>query len=246
VATVDLSDAYQKLARAREHVAEMEKAGQALLNPDLHRLRFERDKHARRLKVIIDSQHPPDKRINSIIGDIVGNLRSVLDYVVVALVEPITGKPQDIHFPFADDVKGFAGVVTKASLSVCAQAIKDHFISEVQAYKGGKGEPLWVLNKLRNIDKHRFLITTVNLAGLRASWRVGNNVFTNCGASVMAGQTGTFLECPDNVEFTDKPRPTFEIRFNEFPHIPHTSAISLLHGIASHTERLLDTLKIIA
>src|ERR1700730_14902236 len=114
----DLSDARQKLARAREHIADAEARIGGFLATNFYRLRFEPDQREGRVKIIFDSLHQPDKNINAVIGDAVGNLRSMLDYAAVALVAPITGKPESVGFPFADDINGFTGEVSKA-LAVC-------------------------------------------------------------------------------------------------------------------------------
>jgi hypothetical protein len=43
--------------------------------------------------------HEVDKNINAVIGDAGSNLRSVLDYVAVALVKPFGGNPEKTGFP---------------------------------------------------------------------------------------------------------------------------------------------------
>jgi len=235
------------LARAHEHIADVEARIVRFLATDFYRIRFEPDQRANRLKIIFDSLHQPDKMVNSVIGDVIGNLRSALDYALVALVAPITGKSEDIGFPFADDVKGFTGQATK-SLTVCDRTILGHFINEVQAYDGGKGHSLWVLNKLRNIDKHRFLIAAVHIAGIRASFQdADRNVFTDCTFGQVAGQSGTMIDAPINhIQFTNKPTPLFEVGIDEPAYVPKTSAVTFLNSIASDVKHILDALEVIA
>jgi len=185
--------------------------------------------------------------VNAIIGDAVSNLRSVLDYVAVALVEPIRGGPDGIGFPFADDIKGFTGEVTKGSISVCGVVIRDHFISDIQAYKGGTGHAFWALNKLRNIDKHRFLITTASLAGIKCSFRNANGiVFTDASMGIVAGQSGILINAPTgHIEFTDNPRPVFEVNFAESVDVRESSAVKFLHLAARKMESCLSALDVI-
>lgn len=243
----DLSDARQKLTRAHEHIADVEARIGRFLATDFYRIRFEADQRANRLKIIFDSLHQPDKAINSVIGDVIGNLRSALDYALVALVKPITGKSDNIGFPFADNVNGFTGEATK-SLKVCDPIILNHFINEVQAYNGGKGHSLWVLNKLRNIDKHRFLIAAVQMAGIKVSFQDANrNVFTDCTFGQVAGQSGPMIDAPINhIQFTNEPTPVFEVSIDEPPHVPKTPAVTFLNSLASDVKRFLDALEIIA
>jgi hypothetical protein len=241
----DFSDARVKLARASEHTRDLQRRITSFLATDFYRLRFETDHRKQRIKVIFDSLHQPDKIVNAMIGDVVSNLRSVLDYIVVALVAPKIGKSEGIGFPNADNATGFEGEVTKAYLKHSTDIIRKHFIQEVQAYEVGKGRSLWVLNKLRNIDKHRFLLATVSLAGLSFDWidRDGN-IYTNIQMSLMAGNSGTFIDAPANyLEFTNQPCPTFEVMLNEAPHVINTPVIGFLDGLARDVKSTLDAIE---
>lgn len=243
----DLTDAREKLRRGRDHIADLETRIGAFLATDFYRLRFEADQREGRMKVLFDSLHEPDKRVNAVIGDAVGNLRSALDYLVVALAAPLAGSTEGLGFPFANDDKGFSGEVrSKRTLGFAEAAIQDYFIQEVQAYNGGKGHALWVLNKLRNIDKHRLLVATASMAGVRASWvDRGGNVFTDCEFGVLAGQNGTFINAPINsIKFTEQPKPMFEIQFREPPYVDGQVVPVFLHGAAGDVERLLDAIEV--
>jgi len=240
---VDLSDANEKLARARDHIAETERRIKILIDPDFYKVVVHRDPGARQVSIQLISRAQPDKKIQATIGDAISNVRSALDYISVALVAPITGKPRDAGFPFADDAKGFAGVVAKGSLAVCSQSVRDFFIDEVQAYRCGKGHALWTLNKLRNIDKHRFLVTTLHMLGIRGSWKIGSVVMSDCELGIEEGQDKRVLLCPDNIEFTTPLRATLEVCFKEPPHVPGTSVLKFLNNAARTTQSILESLE---
>jgi hypothetical protein len=242
----DFSDARQRLGRAREHIAESQTRIANLINPEFYRVEPHFDSQAGRVRIDLISLQQSDKGLNCTIGDAIGNLRTVLDYAAVALVAPIAGKTQSVGFPFADDANGFTGTVTKGTLSVCAETVRQYFIDEVQAYKGGKGETFWTLNKLRNIEKHRFLLATRELVGVIASWRVGKYICTNNSLRVVAGDRRTFLDAPADIEFTDKIHPTIQVFLNEPPYVPHAPAISFLNGLTSDVERFLNAIEVIA
>jgi hypothetical protein len=243
---VDFSDAHQKLVRAREHISQAETIITSFLSTDFYKLRHEENQGKGRMKIDLDSFHQIDKRLNAVVGDVISNLRSVLDYVAVAIMTPVTGDLESIGFPFADDVKSFTGQVTKGCLRGADKTVIDYFINEVQTYKGGKGHSLWVLNKLRNIDKHRFLLCTLNIAQVRMSWRdVNNNVFTNCRLGVTAGQRGTVIDAPINhIEITDNPRPAFQVTIQEQPYVNDAPLIAFLEKIAGDVETFLNALKV--
>lgn len=198
------------------------------------------------MKIVFDSLHQPDKRVNALIGDAVGNLRSALDYLTVAFAHPLTGKTDGTGFPFADNANGFAGEVRAGRcFGPCEVAVQDFFINEVQAYNGGNGHAFWVLNKLRNIDKHRLLVATVSVASVIASFRDRNrNTFTDNRFSVTAGKSGTLIDAPiDHIEFTDQPRPAFEILFQEAGVIEGVPVLKFLKNGAGITKRLLDAIQ---
>ena len=192
--------------------------------------------------------HQPDKYLNALIGDAVSALRSVLDYIAVAIVSPITGSTKDIGFPFSDNSKDFSGKFgAKTSLGLCDDIVINHFINEVQAYKGGKGEALWALNKLRNIDKHRLLISTVNIAGVYLTVAVGSFVMRDNFHGIPEGQTVNLITFPPDwdVDITSKPCPAFEVRFSEPPYINNTPVLGFLHGVSESVEHLLDAISVL-
>ncbi|MEP2580841.1 MAG: hypothetical protein ABJH75_24825, partial [Roseibium sp.] len=120
------------------------------------------------------------------------------------------------------------------------------FIKKIQAYEGGNGHSLWVLNKLRNIDKHRLLLASLKIAGVTASWRTRDGgIYTNCGIGVDAGESGTFLDMPmDYIEFTDQPRPLFEVTLTESPYVYDAPVAALLDSFACNVQSVLNSAKI--
>lgn len=243
---VDLSDAVIKLSRARDHISDLEVRLRAYLATDFYRLRVEPDEGGRRIRIVFDSLHQPDKSINALIGDAIGNLRSSLDYIAVALTYPITGKTDDAGFPFADSANGFAGEVrAKKGFGHCSIAIQEFFITDVQAYERGEGKNFWILNKLRNIDKHRLLFATTEIASVDISFRDKNgNTFKNIFFGLNSGQSGTLIDAPaDYIEIRGKPKPAFQVMLQEPPYIQDVPVLEFLHEAARATEDLLDRIK---
>jgi hypothetical protein len=242
----DFSDAHVKLSRAIDHIAQVDSMIHSFLSTEFYRLRFEPSFREGRVEIVFDSLHQPDKYINAVIGDATSSLRSALDYIAVSLVKPFGGDPTSVGFPFGEDIKNFKDRVSSSkSLGVCSNEIQLLFIDEVQAYKDGKGHSLWILNKLRNIDKHRLLIASANLAGLTTSFRDRNgNVFSGITMLVEASQSGTLISAPLNhVELTQDPRPVFEVRLSEPPYIEGVAVTQFLQGAASIVKQLLDLLE---
>lgn len=241
----NFNDAHLKLSRACRHIAEVDARLASYLCSDFYAIETKLDQATRRLRVELQSLHQPDKAFNAVVGDAIGNLRSVLDYIAVALVVPIIGKADSIGFPFADDVNGFKGMVSKGQLSKLPQVFQDHLLNEVQAYKGGKGHSFWIVNKLRNIDKHRLLVATTEMAGATISFRAGGVVVENATTKILAGQNCCMIDVPANAQITNKPTAVFEVSFNEAPFIEHVPVSGFLHTVAKDLECMLDAFKMI-
>jgi hypothetical protein len=119
------------------------------------------------------------------------------------------------------------------------------FIDDVQAYNGGKGHSFWILNNLRNIDKHRLLVTVAQIAGVSASFKDAKGGTYSGNFAVSAGQGTMLIDAPfDYVQFIEEPRPSFQIEINEPPYIKGVPVLDFLNGVTSETKALLDTLKV--
>ena len=115
------------------------------------------------------------------IGDIVQNIRSSLDHIVYELGEnnnhpEFVCKSHMSQFPIIgnesnsgnsiDGSKSFSESIKKTIKYIIPEA--QQFIKSVQPFNEGNQfheHPLWLLNKLSNIDKHRFLHVGSGYAG---------------------------------------------------------------------------------
>lgn len=242
----DLADARQKLNRAGHHIAHLDAWINGRLSADYYRLTVE-PKDGNRLSYNFQSLHDLSRDAEAIIGDAIGNLRSTLDYIIGALVFPITGERKNSGFPFANDAKGFAGEVRgERCFGLLPETLQDAIINDVQAYKGGSGEALWALNQLRNVDKHRLLVTTQRVAAISLSFRDANgNTFIDCKMGVPEGQKTTAISAPmGHIQITSQPRPTFAISIQEPGVIEGAEALSFLQTCANQVNGVLKTVEV--
>lgn len=98
-----------------------------------------------------------------IVGDVVHQLRSALDHAVWKLAKPpipfVTGFPA---CEVKSNAKGCFDSVAKRRLQNLDQPAFD-YIESVQPYNRlGANDPLWQLNELWNVDKHRTIIVLAN------------------------------------------------------------------------------------
>ena len=165
---LDLSASEAKIERAREHLESLQREARA----------FVEDGNAYTVRVtpidkdgwsdaLIRSHDAPKYAFGTIVGDLIHNLRSALDYIVTALVDaspPATLTTQH-QFPIFETEVGYkARVGTKHSALPNGRLGNVRFgleeIWELQPFHRKPSpihDPLWAIAKLSNADKHRTL-----------------------------------------------------------------------------------------
>ena len=176
----DLTGVNLKLERAKCHLAHLENAIDARINPNVYRFELNRD--AQSGKHILTAHDVPavDPQWSLEIGEILFNLRSALDHLAWQLVildgahEP--GK--DTQFPIRETPFNKKGVLLPIRLipEVTNPQILEAF-EEVQPYyrhdltpQPPCQSPLWQVNKLNNIDKHRLLLVILVALDVGKMW----------------------------------------------------------------------------
>jgi len=213
-----------KIVRAKEHY-------------DVFAVELRRQFHGHTGKVVMDVQLATDANIRIdaqipnrtplILGDCLQNLRSSLDYLVWELVLAAKGVPTETNaFPVADSRKVFKNNLERGYLT----GLTDDMIAEVeflQPYHAGdarESHPLWLLNRLTNINKHRRIL----LIQLRAAWvgkMIGSDKYT-VAPSAMA-------------EMYEDVQPTAFVTFDEGEITKEAEACSLASQLISEVERII-------
>ncbi len=177
-----------KLERAREHLAAFEIESRAWTETEPYGIVDEPDPEPppdmvnyqcrnRRFRITFAPKFPDRFRV--LIGDCLFNLRSSLDHLVLALAKRHLGSAitedqiKRSQFPIFDSDSSYRDKAPRLieGVAPAAQAV----IEAIQPYQGGHDcaiHPLWRLNKLHNIDKHRELTVCAG-----ASMRDGNFSF---------------------------------------------------------------------
>lgn len=160
-----------KILRAEEHLAR--------ISTEVKRHKGEcqigRRKNVNPSFVDLIAEFPePPVMLSVIVGDCLYNLRSALDHLVWQLVEsnpPNRGIARN-QYPICRDRLSFDREIKGHRLDGVPASAKD-VIEHLQPYNEGhdySSHPLWLLDQLINIDKHRFLtltcVTTQDLLGL--------------------------------------------------------------------------------
>lgn len=113
-------------------------------------------------------------------GDVVNNLRSALDHLIFQLIDVYSpNSPAEVFercaFPICENVASYkkAKRIKVKGISPKAEKILDG----CKPYKGADN-PLWLLDEINNICKHRLIVTVAQEVWCHADW-LGKVSFTN-------------------------------------------------------------------
>jgi hypothetical protein len=137
----------------------------------------------------------PVLQFGVILGEIVHNLRCALDFLIWELsVKAQQYRPPDVILPRSPDTKwkrlqfpitmdnaGWKNAIKGNNLWALDQTTIDD-IEKLQPYYGGKAaadQPLWWLQELWNIDKHRTIPIIIMVGELEFSVIVGRRIIAN-------------------------------------------------------------------
>lgn len=157
----------EKLAGADEHLEKLRMELRQWIKSRPYAITDELDPKSGDNVVYAQMFAPTPSTILTLTGDCLYNFRSSLDHLVHAIAvshqkRPLTDAESiDTAFPIFKDPTGFKqrGPRRIKYLSPSAQTV----IERLQPYNttNAMAHPLWLLNQLNNIDKHRRLLVTV-------------------------------------------------------------------------------------
>jgi hypothetical protein len=157
-----------KLARAAEHMTALDEEWKAFGKEQSYKAVHELKPDTREWNTYLSLAKPIPIKISTILGDALNNMRSSLDHLVCRFVELHNGKVGKHHaFPICGDAADYDARVNQPRGKrdrpgpldgIPAGGPERALIEEAQPYQRGKNwreHPLWILNKMTNIDKHR-------------------------------------------------------------------------------------------
>lgn len=179
---LELSSCEAKLVRAREHLETLKAESDLVVHKGgLYTIRVrqtEIDPETGWCSVFLIRHEMPEPRLGVILGDAVHNLRCALDYIVEELaVASGLGPSKERYFPIFESESAFRRRV----LAPDGKTAKKHGpleeiraglteITRLQPYQrqpDPRGDPLWLIQRLSNADKHR------ELSAFRATFPTG-------------------------------------------------------------------------
>jgi hypothetical protein len=148
--------AKRRLARAKKHAIDLDATYVAFINSDPYVRAIELDADGITKLHKIKLANPFPEELSDIASDAFDNLRSVLDQIAYgAGFANIKAPPQFATFPFSNNAKNWQDRADGMAKDVPSD-IRTLF-GAYEPYPRGKGEPLWALNELRNVNQHAML-----------------------------------------------------------------------------------------
>lgn len=157
-----------KLKRAEKHLTELKDytASFSDTRPYDTELRVEREPERTHYIVRAYLRDPPDYTPSIIIGDCIHDIRSALDHIVAELTEPVELRERSSFPIYEKNIRQPGFKAQREAFRTATEGLPDHalaFVEQVQPYHRGEDaplDPLAILHRLSNADKHRELIVT--------------------------------------------------------------------------------------
>jgi hypothetical protein len=149
-----------KIKRSDKHIEDLKAAVDTFINSGPYKADTKRDPNTRKLIYYVSSAQPVPVCIAAIAGDALHCLRDALDHLAQQLYQVgtgVSGYGDRVEFPIGMNAKKFRDGLRKKVKGVRQDAIDA--ICALEPYGGGKGNDLWTLHRLNNIDKHRAIPT---------------------------------------------------------------------------------------
>lgn len=233
----------QRLARAKEHIEDLEAAIKALTADEPYANVVEMDADGVTQLHKIKMIKPLPDRLSVLTHDAIEALRHTLDQAGYACAV-LTGKsnPKSTYFPFADSGTELAKVIGGRCKDLPSDIVS--LFRSFQPYKGGN-DALWAMNKVAGA-KHTVLIP-VGMASTGFTARSMTATTSSLGSvailipqwdgakqEMIFGRVGPGAKLDYDVEFS------FYVAFGDAPVFARQPVLAVLHHLAGEVTSILD------
>ncbi len=256
---ISLLVASQKVKRTKAQIRELNSEVVAFVSAARYSIATELNADATQKAWVFRFEPQSTEHLSIIVGEILHNLRSALDYLAVALATKNGASSKKVYFPFGINAEIFDEQVRKKTKGMSADAIA--MIRELKPYKGGN-VLLWLLHDLNREDKHIRIVPLFSGNGMKLyelavidgtpyvlGNRRGQHLRTEIGRAVVAkgpdpivGETDyEFLTTSPLARFEGKLEPTINVVFQEAGDFKNQSIIAVLVQMSDLVESILLT-----
>jgi hypothetical protein len=238
----------RKLARAKEHIVDLEKKANAFFSSHQYTKVTEPDPTGQYKLYKIRFNRPLPGNLADIAADAAQNLRDVLDHSgYAAAVASGRSKPLNAYFPFA----GSADDLDNAIRGRCKDIPGDiaALFRTFRPYKGGNNL-LWALNRIAVTNKHMLLAPMAVSADMYFDDVIVRG--SPSGLPTMIGEPPVwdrtkndimFLRLPSDANLKGNFRVSIFVVFHEVEIVGGQPVVGILNALAREVERILVTVE---
>ena len=251
-ANIRFLSAFQKIERAKRHIAEINGVFQQYLKSDFAGPVIE-DNLLGSLRLVVKTKIPLPPALSLALGDAVHTLSSSLDHVMHQLVPMKTfptheGRDSLIESFKAADPNTGKGAGGNHSIVKAYPDLHGLIVDEIRPYDTGdgvnhRGRAVWALRKLDNIDKHRSIIPVLNVSEVRnfsAMDDVENRMLAQITVQFQEGMAVGLSKVGRGMVITDNGNPAADIRFPEGTYFTDQPIIPTLVKLADYTTSVVQ------
>jgi len=252
-----------KLERANEHLFKLKEFWDGFVDDGAYPVRFQDMPYGKTYRLYyLGAVAPIPADVPLVTGDAIQNLRSALDHLAYRLVcvgTQSSGPFDRVYFPIGERAREFKARIRAIRKCLTPDAVKA--LTEIEAYPGGKGESLWHIHCLNNIDKHRLLLTVTSqnrfhsmspaeIAYIRSKFlKPLENVpeanapkmFLKSGRRQLSLVTGNVLEFLPISEVHENMHFPIEVAFGEPQIVKGKPVLEMLHQVADGIRNIFMT-----
>ncbi len=250
----DLTGVYLKLRRAEEHIQTLRDETTAFRERDPKPFGFRTEIESGPGKARDDAlyavvREQPPASLGLIVGDVIQNVRSALDYLVYEFSSPENRSKNGTQFPICDTRAKFLGRRNQAKIAGIAGEERA-LIERTQPYEWNYPQtdhPLIHLREFSNRDKHRLLVPVIAAVSQQDTWMGCDNALikiTYFAGGPVEHDTAilSFTATPEN-PFRDMhvtPASGLQVEIAE-PSLPSIEIVDFAVMLHHHVHSLIST-----
>ena len=237
---LDLKPSRIKLKAAREHIQRLKNCTSPL-DPEYYDVSLIEKpgpvimlNPPKSYQLVYIPKEPIPETLANMIGDVLGNLKSALDYASVRIDAPGT------YFPTAPRTE-LPNQPSLAKLEAKLPGFQKLLLNTLRP-ENGPDEPLWeLIGKANNKNKHEDFIPTVTMVMVRGiNARTGGSTFIDCGVGGDAAKPINLIGSAAPIQFSSRFDVIVNLAFGTATSVPNEPAIPILRRAAEVIERALD------
>lgn len=210
---MSLRDPELKVERAKKHLDELYSAHEDFAKSEPHTLSHTEEGGYFVLTVKVND---PPFELALMAGDFVSCLRSALDHLAWQLGDIASKESKRLAFPiFGENSVSVQESIARQTYGIAEPAIC--LIKKLQPYNSGnahRDQPLWILNELWNIDKHRHITLHSGIFNFQLSQTYPKSMGEPQVTQIDGGCEMRFpLAAKEHMDL--KPRVVVEVRFGD-------------------------------